>query len=153
MKKKFWIVNAILAFLLWIWMFCAAMMSQDNEMSMIVRALSFPTGYIAFISCFILVRNKKKPKEALTASFNYEKETAKKPKWAIIYPTVVRSLFVLIYSSALGFSSQCIRMQNDYLQTWLLLGMFLIGGFYILFEILNCAKKLGEFDKTDQSDK
>lgn len=153
MKKRFWIVNAILSFLMWIWMFCATMMSQDYEMSMIVRALSFPLGYVAFISCFILVRNKKKSSEVPIASFNYEKEIAKKPQWAIIYPTVVRSLFVLIYSSALGFSSQCLHMQNDYLQTWLLLGILLLGGFYMLLELLHCAKKLGELDELDSMNK
>lgn len=144
MNKCFWKWNAVLSFLAWIWMFIGLVVLNDGKEPKFIAGLLFIPFFMAIWSLLTIIKNKKKPDDAIVG-FNYTPNEAapKKLLWNILQE---RGCIALSYSLAIGLPFRYISALNDHLQFWLMLGTFLLGAAYMLYALFDYAKKLGELE-------
>lgn len=145
MTKRFWKWNAIASLLVFIWAVVAfSELEGSSTLTKLIKALPFVPCYVSIWSCMVLVKNKKKPQDAIVG-FNYDIE-GKEPKQVLRYILFTRSQIALAYSIIMGLSFYCLTTLNASLRLWLMLGALFIGAAYILFALYDYAHKLGNVD-------
>lgn len=151
MKKRFWKWNAILSLLAYIWVFVATTALNDGEEPKhLVLFLSIPLT-MALSSWIIIIKNKKKLNDAIVGFFYDENE--KDPKKMLRNIMRDRTCIVFFYSLIVGLPFRYLSVLNDHLQIWLMLGTFFLGSTYLVYALFDYAKKVGELDEIDSSDK
>lgn len=144
MTKRFWKWNAILSSLAYFWMlFSTTIVLHDGkEPKFIAGFLAIPLMMTVW-SLLTVIKNKKKPDDAIVGLFDYDVKKTKKQLRNIMYERIG---IAISYSLAIGLPFRYLSIPNDHLQLWLMLGTFFLGAAYILYALFDYAKKSGELE-------
>lgn len=136
MTKRFWKWNAILSSLAYFWMlFSTTIVLHDGkEPKFIAGFLAIPLMMTVW-SLLTVIKNKKKPDDAIVGLFDYDVKKTKKQLRNIMYERIG---IAISYSLAIGLPFRYLSIPNDHLQLWLMLGTFFLGAriYYMLCLIM-----------------